>query len=128
MSPVELPQQVPAATAWHLVDVLYAQASSQPAVNGVATVELPQLGGNERWLVDHAVVACTSSTATTARWYETAAVPSALLDGSSAGNFDVADWPQGLLVSPAQSLLVRWTGASPAAIATVRLQYRLYQR
>lgn len=128
MPGVILPQQLSAASAWQLVDVLYAVASTLPAVGGVASVELPQVGGTEKWLVDHAVVSCTSSTPTQLRWYEGAAAPVALLDGSGSGNFDVGDWPQGMLVSPAQSLVARWTGASDGAVGTVRVQYRLYAR
>ena len=126
--PVELPQAVPSASGWQLADYRRIQAASGPAAGGVAQLELGQLAGEEMWLVDHAVTACTSATPTQVRWYESTVADGALLDGTASGNFDVADWPAGLLVRPSSYVIIRWTGASDGAIGTVALQYRVLRR
>jgi hypothetical protein len=66
----------------------------------VCAAQLPQLDPDELWLVDHAVIACTSTTPTAVRLYADSIDPLYLLDGSSAGGFDVADWPNGLQLRP----------------------------
>lgn len=124
-----LPRQVVgSAGGWRLADYVSITGSSDPAADGVALVELPQLDPNELWLIDHAVVACDSLSATSVRWYADGVDPLRLLDGSAVGNFDVADWPTGLQLRPSSSLLVLWTGASDGAIGTVTVQARSLRR
>jgi hypothetical protein len=129
MSGVVLPTSTASAAAqWQLADWIQPQASSPPAAAGLATIELDQLDPDVMWLVDRAVVACTSTAKTAVRFYDTSVMPLALLDGSAAGNFDVTEYPQGLLVRPSRSLVAQWTGATAGAIATVTLQARVYRR
>ena len=116
------------AAGWKLVDFREVRARSAPATGGLAVVELPQLDPDELWLIDHAVVSCTSTTPTAARWYESAVSDLALLDGTATGNFDVADWPAGLQLAPSQSLVVAWTGASDGARGVVAIQARVMRR
>ena len=125
---VILPGALPSAAGWALADYRTLRARTGPAAGGIATVTLEQLAGDQMWLIDHAVVACTSSTPTEVRWYETTPADVGLLDGTARGNFDVADWPNGLQLIPSQSLVVQWTGASDGAVGTVTLQYRLMRR
>ena len=128
MSGLILPTAVSPASGWSLIDNLSAAASSVAAAGGLATAEFAQLASEEMWLIDHAVVSCTSAIATAVRWYATSITPGELLDGSNVGNFDVGDWPAGLLLRPSQVLLVQWAGASAGSVGTVRIQYRLYRR
>lgn len=116
------------AAGWSLVDYRTVRGNTSPAAGGTAQLTLEQLAGNELWLIDHAVVSCTSSTATSVRWYESSVDPLSLLDGTSSGDFDVADWPVGLLIQPSQSLVVVWSGASDGAIGTLRAQVRILRR
>lgn len=116
------------ATGWQLLDYVSRPFRSQPATAGAAQIELAELDSDEMWLVDHAVVNCSSTTPTQLRWYDSVVDPAALLDGSNAGNFDVADWPAGLQLGPSTRLLVRWTGASDGAIGTLTLQARVLRR
>ena len=125
---VILPGSVASASGWALVDYLTARVRSEPAAGGVATAVLPQLDPDEMWLIDHAVVWCDSATPTSARWYESVAIPEQLLDGTSRGAFDVADWPAGLLLRPSQHLIVQWDGASDGARGVVTVQYRVFRR
>lgn len=126
--PIEVPLAVPTASGWQVADYGRAQAASAPAAGGIAQLELPQLAGEQMWLVDHAVIACTSATPTQARWYDSWPADGNLLDGTDSGNFDVADWPAGLVVRPSTSVVVRWTGASAGAVGTIVVQYRLLRR
>ena len=125
---VTIPIPLPSASSWVLRDYVSLQARSSAAAAGVAQVAFRQLDGDEMWIIDHAVVACTSSTATVLRWYAGTIADLALLDGSSAGNFDVADWPAGLVIQPTSALVVVWSGASAGAIGTVTLQARVLRR
>ncbi len=131
MTGVVLPVSVAgSASGWTLVDYVTRQGRTEPASGDGAPLvfEFGQLGDGELWLIDHAVVACDSTTATSVRWYESAISDLALLDGSDRGNFDVADWPAGLHVRPSQSLVVVWSGASAGARGAVTVQARVLRR
>jgi hypothetical protein len=125
---INVPIQVAAASGWVLNDYLTMQRRSAPAAGGLCTVTFDQLDPNERWLIDHAVITTTSSTATVLRLYEGTIDPLSLLDGSGSGGFDVADWPNGLAVAPTQALIAVWTGASTGSTGTVTLQARVLRR
>lgn len=127
--PVILPRQVRgSASGWRLTDYVTLQGRSDPAADGRAVLELDQLRDDELLLVDHAVVACSSTTPTAVRWYTDDETPLKLLDGSASGNFDVADWPAGLQLAPSTALLVVWTGPSDGAIGVVTAQARVLRR
>ena len=127
---VILPQAVAGTAAgWVLTDFANPpQLISAPAAGGTCRVALPTLDLTARWSIDHAVVACTSTTTTSVRWYADVVDAAHLLDGSGSGNFDVADWPAGLQLAPGSTLLVVWTGAEDGAIGTLTLQGRIYRR
>jgi hypothetical protein len=125
---VEIPIPLPSATGWVLRDYVSLQLRSAAAAGSAAQVEFRQLDGDEMWVIDHAVVVCNSNTPTTVRWYAGSIADLALLDGSSAGNFDVADWPAGLVIQPTSSLIALWSGASAGAVGTVTLQARVLRR
>ena len=116
------------ATGWRLVDYVQRYATTDPAAGGLATLELQQLASDELWLIDHAVVTCSSTTETQCRWYLGAPIDVALIDGTAQGNFDVADWPAGLQVGPGQALVAQWAGASAGARGTLTLQGRVLRR
>jgi len=125
---IGVPTFMPAATSWQVVDWMTTTYTSAPAAGGTATIELDQLETGEMWLVDHMVAQCTSSTATVMRLYADSVAPRYLRDGTDTGNFDVADWPAGLLVRPSSSLIAQWTGASDGALATLTLQARVMRQ
>lgn len=119
---IELPQGLPAASGWQLVDWLDRDWTSTPAASGVLTIETPQLPDTELWLIDRLVVSCTSTSDTAARIYNSSTAR--LRSGSRAGNFDEADYPGGLLLRPSSWLLAQWTGCSLGAVATLAVQAR----
>lgn len=123
-----LPESIGSATGWTLADYRTLTLTTGPAAAGSARGAGPQLDLDELWLVDHMVAVCDSTTDTRLRVYETAEAPGFLLDGTGSGNFDVADWPNGLQVQPGRQLLAVWTGASNAAVGTLNLQLRVLRR
>lgn len=125
---VILPQSIAASTSWTLVEYATLQQQSAPAAGGTCQVQFAQLDSNERWIIDHAVSYCDSATPTTLRLYEGNVSPLALLDGSNAGGFDVADWPGGLAIRPAMFLIAQWTGAADGSRGTMTLQARILRK
>lgn len=126
---VPLPSPLPATSGWQTADWLDRSYLSAPAgADGVVLVTVPPLPDNERWQVTHMVCGCTSGTATQMRLYLDDVANGNLRDGTSSGNFDVADWPQGLWIPPGRSLLARWTGCAPGAVATLTLQATILRR
>lgn len=121
-----LPVQVAPASSWALYDYRSVRTSSAPAVGGVAQLEV-DVDPDELWLLDHAVSACNSSTATSVRLYSGSVSDLALIDGTLSGNFDVADWPNGLQLN-GTNLVVRWDGCSDGAIGVLTLQARILRR
>ena len=118
------------ATGWQLIDYTTPQASAVVDADGRAVITLDQLAPNELWLIDHAVVNCPAADGIPPqlRLYASSETPNRLLDGSAAGDFDVADWPNGLQLPPSASLLVVWSGAYPGTTATITLQVRVLRR
>ena len=126
---IPVPSALPSTSSWAVADWLDRSWTSDPAgADGVALITLPALGDSERWQLTHMVVGCTSSAATRARLYLDSTSNGTLRDGSNVGNFDVADWPMGLWIPPGRSLLARWTGCTPGAVATLAVQATILRR
>jgi hypothetical protein len=125
----QLPQAVGgSATGWALADYRQISYVSGKATAGTMTATADQLDTAELWLIDRAVVYTTSTAATALRLYTGAVAPGRLLSGSASGNFDEADYPQGLLIPAGGQLLAVWTGADNNAIGTVNLQVRVLRQ
>jgi hypothetical protein len=125
---IGVPTFMPVVANWAVVDWVEKTLRSAPAAGGLATITLDQLPTTDMWLLDHMVAQCTSATATQMRLYADTVSAGYLRDGSDTGNFDVADWPAGLLVRPSVSMVAQWTGASDGAIATLTLQARIMRQ
>jgi hypothetical protein len=126
---VPVPYPLPVTTGWQVADWLDHPYTSAPAdAGGVALIELPPLPDYERWQLTHMVVGCTSASDSQLRLYLDSVTNAQLRDGSRTGNFDVADWPQGLWIPPGRSLLARWTSCTPGAVATLTLQATIFRR
>lgn len=121
-----LPASLPTgASSWAVADYRREVITSDPAAGGVARGAGSQLDLDELWLVDRAVVSCTSSTPTRVRLYEGQEAVGSLLSGSASGNFDEADYPTGVLLQSGMQLLAVWSNASDGARGTVVLQVRV---
>lgn len=125
---IALPSSISSASSWQVVDWADPSASSSPAAGGLATITLDPLPATDMWLLDHMVVSCTSSAATVLRLYAGSVGPSYFRDGAQNGNFSVGDWPSGLLIRPATSLVAQWVGCSAGAIGTLTLQARVLRQ
>lgn len=124
---VPLPQPIASSSRWQLFDWIDQQYTSGPAAGGIAHIELPQLASNERWQLTHMVCSCSSTSATSLRLYLGSATVPNLRDGTDSGNFNVADWPAGLMVPPSSALIAQWSGASDGATGTLTLQASIYR-
>ncbi len=127
---IAVPSALPSggAAGWQLVDYRELQRSAAATSSGVVTIELDQLPNDEMWLVDRLVAYCTSSTASTMRLYLNSVSAVNFRDGTASGNFDVSEYPRGLLVRPASGLVAQWTGCSAGAVGTITLQVQRHLR
>lgn len=116
------------ATGWALADYTNPAAQSAPAAGGTAMLAFEQLPDNAMWLIDHAVISCTSTTPTTLKWYDTVPAVRYLIDYTGTGGLDVSEWPAGLQIHPGRSLVMVWEGCSDGAVGTVNLQARVLRR
>lgn len=126
-----LPRTVIQGALYEAVGLLDRTAISPPVSaggNGATTATFLTVHDNETWEISRAVVACTSSSDTTATLYADDIQPSRILDASASGNLDTADNAAPLLVGPGETLLVVWQGASLGAVGTARVQGRLLRR
>lgn len=93
---------------------------------GTAQVELGPVPPFKTWRVARlAVLMSGSALQPEARVYRNAVDDSAFVDGTYSGANDSADYPTPITLGQGEKLIVRWTGASPAAIATARIDGEL---
>jgi hypothetical protein len=125
-----LPAQVAGAgaTGWGFSDWSQVRLSATADASGVATVTCPQVDPSTQWLVDRLVVQSTSTASASVKLYDSTVAPASVLDGTATGNLNSADYPQGLLIRPAASLIAQWTGATPGAVCTLTAQVRIFRR
>ncbi len=127
---LQLPVPLASASGWQLSDFRPEVTLRSPPVKAgeaAAVAYGEQLGIDELWLIDHAVSECSSGNRTVLRLY--AGTPGgALLDGSDAGNFVVADWPNGLQLAPGRQLCAVWSGADVGAVGVLSLQVRVMRQ
>jgi hypothetical protein len=128
-SGIPVPAAVPATSGWAVADWIDRPFNSPAAgADGLATLVLPPVPDTDRWQLTHAVVSCTSTTTTQLRLYLDGVSVAGLRDGTSSGNFNVADWPLGLWVPPGRSLVAQWFGCSAGAVGTLALQATVLRR
>lgn len=129
-APFQAPYPLPmGGGGWVLSDFLRRTITSPPAPAGQSAVaQGEQLQADVMWLIDHLVSYSTSTKQTTLRLYSGQVGPGFLLDGTEAGNFNVADWPNGLQLEPASSLVAVWSGSTAGTVGTVVVQGRVMRR
>lgn len=111
------------AVSFQPVDLLDEQAVSEPAKVGSGTCTATmRVIDDDAWQVGHMVVQNTSSSPTRARVYDSPALtPPTLLDGTNAGNLDIADYASPLPLGRGRQVIVVWSGVSDGAVGTVRV-------
>jgi hypothetical protein len=125
---VPLPYALAVTSSWQLVDWLDRTYTATADAGGVGLITLPQLPDNERWQLTHMVAGASTAAQPKMRLYLDQVANGALRDGTGSGAFDVADWPMGLMVPPATSLLARWTGCNPGDAVFLTLQANILRR
>lgn len=126
---VLVPTALPVTSSWQLYDWLDKSYSGTADDTGVAEIDLPELPDNVRWVLTHVVIgASTAATGSKLRLYVDTVSNAALRDGSSKGDFDVADWAMGLMVPPSTHLIARWTGLEAGDTTYINLQAQILQR
>jgi hypothetical protein len=88
---------------------------------GVAELELGPVPPSQVWQITRMTVSATSTLQPTCSVYDGAAVPANLMDATRTGNQDVSDFGTPYQLQTAESLLFRWEGGTPGAVATGRL-------
>lgn len=125
---VPTPYALPVTSSWTLSDWVDNTYNAVADASGVALITLDPLPSDIRWQLTHMVAGCATTSTTSLRLYLDQVGNVALRDGTASGNFDVADWPAGLMVPPGRSLLARWTGCNPGDQAFLTLQANVLRR
>lgn len=104
--------------------VVTRTASAPVAGDGTALVQFATVEAGTSWLVDRLMV--IGAGGGRCYVYDDPALPDlAVLDGTTSGDFDIAEYPQGLQVDETRTLCLRWIGATPGHTATARAQLRI---
>lgn len=117
-----LPQPVSHGPRWKLHDYKQVSRSAQAAADGTLRVVMPQQPQDELWLITRMVVWSDASGITSARVYLNSEDPTSLVDGTRAGNFDVADQASPIQMPGGSTLICVWEGADPGATGALLVQ------
>jgi hypothetical protein len=112
---VPVPYSLPVSSSWQLVDWADKTYTGTADAAGVALITLDQLPDFERWQLTHMVAGAATTAAPSMRLYLDTVSNGCLRDGTSAGAFDVADWPAGLMVPARPPTGPRSTSTPPAS-------------
>lgn len=118
-----------AGAALSVVDYRSTSLTTDPAgPDGIMLATFDPVPPGNFWLLERITVSTTSTTGTRALVYAGAPSAGNFVDGTERGDLDTADEASPILIESSLSLLVIWTGASPGAVGTVRIQYQLVTR
>lgn len=123
---MQLPVQGSATSQWKVWDYRSAQLKSDPApASGIVRCEMRSpVPDNELWFIDRMLVQCSSAARTFAFIYANERV----IDGTSGGNFNPADFATPHLIKSTEVLAGQWSGASVGSIAQLYVQYTVLRR
>lgn len=97
----------------------YVQATV--GADGTATVNIGPRKYGDRWTVTTLASQSNSALETTLKVYRGAAVPTAVVASTYSGNNDNAGGAA-IEIGSADKLVFQWTGATPGAICTCRIE------
>lgn len=110
-----------------LVDWQHLSYQASEGENGAPAnairIALPAVPPGRMRVVQRIFVSTDSGTDTELRVFVGSPETNNLVSGSSAGNLNEAEYPQGLIVPAGVPLTLEWTGASADARATARIQF-----
>lgn len=111
-----------------LIDWLNRPPLTQRADSaGKATIALPKVGAALRWGIERIVVANDGTATPTVRVYIGDEEITNIVDGTTQGDLDIAEYDNPMLVSSQRQLTVVWTGADADSLCILRLQYGVYR-
>lgn len=123
-----LPTSTAPGAQWQLYDFKQVTLTSEPAAEGRALVQHGPVPQDELWLIDRMVVSSDSITDTSAGVYVDTVDPGRAIDGTTVGNFDVADLAAPIQLAGGVALVCAWDNAAAGAVGTLRLQYQVLRR
>lgn len=103
------------------LELLTLAVNSGPAAGGICIAKL-SVPGDRVWQIERIAVSSTSATVTTATVYVGGVDPANMVDFTPAGNGDIADETQPILVPGNSVVQVRWTGATDNSVGTVHFR------
>lgn len=122
----QLPYQLPVGGRnWQLVDATRDTLKAPPAAAGIAQVSLEQVPAGERWYVQRISVQADHACAFIA--YYNAIDPANVADSTQAGNADVADEHQPILLNETDTLLLVWSGCPDGTKCSANVQRTVYR-
>ena len=99
---------------------LHRAADTIVGADGTATVTLGPAGTWTGWKVQRVSVRLSAGGGFAAT-YRNAINEASLIDATSRGDSDVADYIEPIVLPPGETIVVRWSGADPGARATAVL-------
>lgn len=97
---------------------------SAPAAGNIAEIRIGPPKAGTRWMIQRLSVSATSSVLSSAFnvYIPDSVDPSNIPEGTSAGNADIADENQAVLVEAGQVVLFRWSNIDNNAVGSVNAQ------
>jgi hypothetical protein len=95
---------------------------------GVVTLTFPQVADGQLWRIERITVTSTSAVPTSAVVYAGDIDATNVVDGTGAGNLDIADELSPIVLDSTLALTIQWAGVSLGAVCTARIQYQIVQR
>lgn len=93
---------------------------------GIAVVNFGPVQPGYQWRVERIAISSDSALASAFTLYLDSIDPTNIVESSPSGNSDIADETQPILVPEGSRLIGRWTGGTPGALASARIQYTVY--
>jgi hypothetical protein len=127
MTVVELPHPLPGGGRnWQLVDATRDTLHTPPAAGGIAQVALDQVPAGERWFVQRISVQASSAGVAFVAYYNSIN-PANVADSTQAGDADVADEHQPILLNETDTLLLVWSGCPDGTLCYANVQRTVYR-
>lgn len=124
---VGLPYQLPVGGRnWQLVDATRDTLKAPPAADGIAQVALEPVPAGERWYVQRMSVQADQAGVTFIAYYN-AINPANVADSTQAGDGDVADEHQPILLNETDTLLLVWSGCTDGTLCYANVQRTVYR-
>jgi hypothetical protein len=124
---IQLPHQLPGGGInWRYVQTTRQALTTPAAANGICQVSLGQVPDGEMWLVQRMSVQNTAVGVVFVAYFG-AIDPRQVADSTNAGDGDVADEHQPIVLNAGDELLCVWALCPNGAIGSINVQYQLFR-